>query len=179
MPDSPLDTADFDGFFATEFPVIARAAWFVVLDTGVAKEIAQEAFCRAYERWDRVARYDRPGAWVRTVAIRLALRTRDRRRRETPLGEVDTIRSSQGRAAGSPGAATDTAIATLENVDLQAALRGLPRQQRAALVLRYLCDLDIEELAEVIGCKPATARVHLHRGRQALGQALGGHDDVR
>jgi RNA polymerase sigma factor (sigma-70 family) len=106
----------------------------------------------------------------------LALRTRDRRRRETPLGEVDAIRSNQGRAAG---AATDMAIAALDNVDLQAALKGLWRQQRAALVLRYLCDLDIEELAEAIGCKPATARVHLHRGRNALGLTLGAHADVR
>jgi RNA polymerase sigma-70 factor (ECF subfamily) len=179
MPSIQLGTRDFDGFFAEEFPIIARAAWFVVLDTEVAKEIAQEAFCRAYERWDKVAHYDRPGAWVRTVAIRLALRTRDRRRRETPLGEVDAIRSSQGRASGAAGAATDMAIATLDNVDLQAALKGLPRQQRAALVLRYLCDLDIEELAEAIGCKPATARVHLHRGRHALGLTLGARDDVR
>ena len=54
-----------------------RAAWFVVLDTEVAKEIAQEAFCRALQRWDRIGRYDRPGAWVRTVANRLAVRSRD------------------------------------------------------------------------------------------------------
>jgi DNA-directed RNA polymerase specialized sigma24 family protein len=81
-------TTDFDGFFAVEFPVIARAAWFVVLDTEVAKEIAQEAFCRALQRWDRISGYERPGAWVRTVAIRLALRSRDRRRRELVLTEV-------------------------------------------------------------------------------------------
>lgn len=178
MPFAPQGTRDFDGFFAEEFPAIARAAWFVVLDNEVAKEIAQEAFCRAYERWGKVAHYDRPGAWVRTVAIRLALRTRDRRRRETPLSDVDAVRSGQNRAAGGAGAVTDTAIATLDNIDLQAALRGLPRQQRAALVLRYLCDLDIDELAEAIGCKPATARVHLHRGRHALGLTLGAHDGV-
>src|SRR5215510_11284138 len=86
----------FDGFFAGEFPAIARAAWFVVLDVEIAKEIAQEAFCRALQRWDRISGYERPGAWVRTVAIRLAIRTRDRRRRETVLTEID---GSQTRLA--------------------------------------------------------------------------------
>ena len=163
---------DFDGFFALEFPAIARAAWFVVLDVEVAKEIAQEAFCRALERWDRISGYDKPGAWVRTVAIRLAVRTRDKRRRETILTEVTSGESRR------TGVDADLEGMALDNADLEAALRTLPRQQRAALVLRYLCDLDIDELAAAMGCKPSTARVHLHRGRQALGQMLGASDDV-
>jgi RNA polymerase sigma-70 factor (ECF subfamily) len=161
----------FDGFFAGEFPAIARAAWFVVLDVEIAKEIAQEAFCRALQRWDRISGYERPGAWVRTVAIRLAIRTRDRRRRETVLTDVD---ETQARIAA---ATADIENMTLDNAELAAALRTLPRQQRAALVLRYLCDLDIDELAAAMGCKPSTARVHLHRGRHALGNMLGASDD--
>ena len=54
----------------------------------------------------------------------------------------------------------------------------VPRQQRAAMVLRYLCDLDIDEIAQALGCKPATARVHLHRARRTVGQQLGAHDDL-
>jgi RNA polymerase sigma-70 factor (ECF subfamily) len=164
---------DFDGFFTVEFPAIARAAWFVVLDVDVAREIAQEAFCRALERWERISGYDKPGAWVRTVAIRLAVRTRDKRRRETILTEV-----TAGQTGGGGEVDADLEGMALDNADLEAALRTLPRQQRAALVLRYLCDLDIDELAAAMGCKPSTARVHLHRGRQALGQMLGASDDV-
>jgi RNA polymerase sigma factor (sigma-70 family) len=66
----------------------------------------------------------------------------------------------------------------VDSIVLEAALRDLPRQQRAALVLRYLCDLDVGELAGVIGCKPSTARVHLHRGRNALAEIIGVPDDV-
>ena len=174
-------STDFDGFFAVEFPAVARAAWFVVLDTEVAKEIAQEAFCRALQRWDRISGYERPGAWVRTVAIRLALRSRDRRRRELALTEVNARSADHaGRPQGHDGHAghADADVPALDNADLEAALRTLPRQQRAAVVLRYLCDLDIDELAAAIGCRPSTARVHLHRGRHALGQLLGVHDDV-
>lgn len=164
---------DFDGFFAVEFPAIARAAWFVVLDAEIAKEIAQEAFCRALQRWERISAYERPGAWVRTVAIRLAIRTRDKRRRETAL--TDLSRDDTGDPAG---VAADLEGPGPDNADLATALRTLPRQQRAAVVLRYLCDLDIDELAAAIGCKPTTARVHLHRARQALGELLGVHDDL-
>jgi len=160
-PDDPT----FDGFFAREYPAIARAAWFVVLDAEIAAEIAQEAFCRALQRWDRISGYERPGAWVRTVAIRLAVRSRDRRRREAALTEVDARH-------------LDLDDSVLDTTALEAALRSLPRQQRAAVVLRYFCDLDVDELAAAIGCKPSTARVHLHRGRHTLGQILGAHDDV-
>lgn len=163
----PRMTPDFDRFFAEEFPTIARATWFVVLDEGTAHEITQEAFCRALQRWDRVCHLERPAAWVRTVAIRLAIRSRDRRRREAALTDAVLI----------PSATTDldsVAVAT----ELPAALAALPRHQRAAVVLRYLCDLDVAEVAAAIGCKPATARVHLHRGRQALADRLGAHDEL-
>ena len=140
---------DFDEVFTAEFPAIARAAWFVVLDVEVAKEIAQEAFCRALQRWDRVGLYERPGAWLRTVAIRLAIRSRDRRRREAHLSEV-----SLGRPAGDDEVLGDV----VANTTLTAALATLPRQQRAAMVLRYLCDLSTDEVAAAIGCKPCTRR---------------------
>lgn len=163
MKNGTRSTLDFDGFYANEYQAIARAAWFVVLDIQMANDIAQEAFCRALQRWDRVEGYERPGAWVRTVAIRLALRARERRRRETVLVDV---------------AVADTEAASELSADLAGALRGLPRQQRAAVVLHYLCDLSVEQLAEVMGCRAVTARVHLHRARKALGEQLGYHDDV-
>lgn len=167
MDSHPRIAPDFDRFFADEFPAIARATWFVVLDDGIATEVTQEAFCRALQRWSRVAHYERPGAWVRTVAIRLALRHRDRRRREAALTDA--------ALPASPVGLDDAVIASTE---LKAALATLPAQQRAAIVLHYLCDLDAVEVAAAIGCKPGTARVHLHRGRQALANRLGAHDDL-
>src|SRR4029453_6810776 len=81
-------SGDFDAFFAQEFAATARAVWFVVFDADLADEIAQEAFCRALRRWRQVSKYDRPGAWVRTVAIRLAVRRRHRQRLEVELTDV-------------------------------------------------------------------------------------------
>jgi len=48
-----------------------------------------------------------------------------------------------------------------------------PKNQRAAIALHYLEDRSIAEIAEILDIAPATARVHLHRGRAALRATLG------
>ena len=48
------------------------------------------------------------------------------------------------------------------------ALAALPARQRIVLVLRYCEDLPDAEVAAVLGCSPATVRVHAHRGMRAL-----------
>lgn len=63
----------------------------MVLDVGIAREVAQEAFCRALQRWDRISTYEQPAAWVRTVAVRPAVRSRDRRRREAVLNALGEL----------------------------------------------------------------------------------------
>jgi RNA polymerase sigma-70 factor (ECF subfamily) len=61
-----------------------------------------------------------------------------------------------------------------ERIDLDAALDRLPRNQLLALSLDYHLDLPIEEVARVLGCSPATARVRIHRALAVLrpGMAL-------
>jgi len=52
------------------------------------------------------------------------------------------------------------------------ALAHLPYPQRAALVLRYYEDRPEAEIAELLGCRPATVRSHVHRGLAALREAM-------
>ena len=72
-----LDRA-FDELFHREHAAILRSVHLVVGDLEVARELTQEAFTRLYVEWSRVSGYDRPGAWVRRVALRLAVRARTR-----------------------------------------------------------------------------------------------------
>jgi len=58
------------------------------------------------------------------------------------------------------------------------AVRQLPGAQRAAIVLFYYEDRPVAEIAMILGCAEATARVHLHRGRKRMAQILGEADDV-
>ncbi len=68
----------FDG----EYAPLVRLATLITGDVAVAEVVVQEAFARALARWKRIEHYDKPGAWVRRVVIRLALRTRGKRARE-------------------------------------------------------------------------------------------------
>jgi len=52
-------------------------------------------------------------------------------------------------------------------------VRKLPDRQAQAVALYYLEDCSVAEIALALGCAEATVRVHLHRGRQTLGRALG------
>lgn len=159
---------DLDGFeelFVREYVSIYRSAYLVVGDDGLAREITQEAFSRLLLRWNRLRRYDRPGAWVRLVAVRLARRARDRRAVEAEAWEDRPFVMDDG---------------TTQRLDLESAVLRLPRAQRAAVVLYYMDDLPIDEVARALGCRPSTARVHLHRARARLAELLGEdvHDDV-
>jgi RNA polymerase sigma-70 factor (ECF subfamily) len=161
MEADPSDVGELDEFerlFVLEYPVIFRSAYLIVGDRDLAGEITQEAFCRLLMRWNRIRRYDRPGAWVRLVAVRLARRSRDRR-------VVEASEVFVGNAM------PDDPLA--DRLILEAAVLQLPRAQRVAVVLHYLDDLPIADVAAALGCRPSTARVHLHRARTRLAELLG------
>ncbi|MCU1458129.1 MAG: putative polymerase subfamily sigma factor, partial [Actinomycetia bacterium] len=62
-----LAPPDFDGFFRREYRKVVALAAVLCGRPAVAEELAQDAFVSAYRNWDRIARYDDPGAWVRRV----------------------------------------------------------------------------------------------------------------
>jgi RNA polymerase sigma-70 factor, ECF subfamily len=166
-PDEPGSTeTSFDDLFRREFTPITRTAYLVVGDWEVAREIAQDAFVQALRNWPQVQRLERPGGWVRRVAIRDAVRSRDRdaRRRTLPVGPA-------------PGSGDTTATA----VDVRTALLTLPARQRAVIALYYLDDLPVGEIAALLDCSTGTVKTHLARGRHSLAALLGeeANDELR
>jgi RNA polymerase sigma-70 factor (ECF subfamily) len=148
----------FDEVFRREYPSVLRTVALILMSKEVAEEVTQEAFAQLHLKWGRVADMDKPGAWVRRVAIRAAVR----RRRRTLQGAVLEI-SQLGRDPD------DVKV----DVDVLRAVAALPRQQRAAVVLRYYEDLPVADVASALGCAEATVRVHLHRARLTLAERLG------
>src|SRR3954454_19057734 len=75
---------DFDNLFAAEYAAVLRTVSLICHDAHQAQDITQDAFVELLRHWDKVSRYDRPGAWVRRVAIRRLFKTvrREARRRE-------------------------------------------------------------------------------------------------
>lgn len=152
----------FEAFFRDEYPRLVALLVAVTGSRPVAEELAQEALLRAHVRWDRIVGYERPGAWVRRVALNLASHHRSRRR-----SELDAV----GRL-GRQRAAEPYSYADAGGDDFWALVRRLPRRQAAAVALHHLEDRPVAEVAAILGCAEGTAKSHLHRGRAALARML-------
>lgn len=149
--------AEYTWFYRTEFRAVVQTAYLVLHDRQQAEDVAQEAFTQLLLHWRKISRYERPDAWVRRVAIRLAARAAKRERRRS-LVERDER----------PDAAMP-----VRDLDLIRALRELPPQQRAAIALYYFEDRPTAEVAHILGCTESTATVHLHKARKRLAGILG------
>lgn len=162
--------ARFDDCFRRDYAPVCRVVVLIVRDAAVAEEITQEAFTQAFVRWRRVSTYDRPGAWVRLVAVRLAVKSARRAER----GTVASVAVAGDRAGGwgSAGSHHDDHVTGPLDGRVAAALAVLSPQQRAAVVLHHLEDQPVAEVARLLGCTEATAKVHLHRGRRRLAALL-------
>ncbi len=133
-------------------------------DLTEAQDVVQEAFARALARPQGLGDVDTPEAWLRTVAINV-VRRRWRRRQI-----LDTIllrdRPVQQLVAAAPGP---------ERADLRDAIAALPRVYREVIVLHYLADLPVDEVAHLLSVPVGTVKSRLSRGRAALAARLHGY----
>jgi RNA polymerase sigma-70 factor (ECF subfamily) len=152
----------FDEVFEREYARLVRVARLIVRDDGRAREIVQESFARALVRWDRVGRYESPGGWLLTVTVRQAVRARDRRAREVAPSASDAPAVGRGPA---------DEVESRSLVD--AGLATLSPRQRAVVVLHYLEDLPVAEVATRLGVRDGTVKTQLSRARARMAAALG------
>ena len=151
----------FDEFYVREFrPMVALAA-AVSGSSLLAEDLAQEAMTRVYRRWDRVSGYDKPGAFARRVTINLAAS----RRKRDAVAQRGRMKLGVQHVVPPPAE---------PHTEVWDAIAQLPPRQRAAIALHYLEDRPVDEIADILGCASATARVHLHRARTTLATLLEG-----
>ena len=155
MPDGD----EFDAFYRGSAQRLARYAYGLTGDAVEAQDLTQEAYARAWQRWSRVRTYNEPEAWLRVVVTRLAT---DRWRRLTVRG---VFARAQPPPEPTPPPSEDTVL-------LVTALRALPLVQRRVLVLHYLLDRAVADIAEEMETNPNTVKSWLLRGRAGLAAVL-------
>jgi RNA polymerase sigma factor (sigma-70 family) len=143
---------DFDTYYSASYERVRRAMTLVFRDPALAEEIAQEAFFQTLRKWSKVSLLDHPEGWTMIVALNKG-RDIHRRRvrheaRQSPVIERST------RSSGEDRVDDKLMIATL--------LEGLSVRQREALLLRYITQLTIPEIAVVMGCAEGTVKATLH-----------------
>ncbi|MEO7557314.1 MAG: sigma-70 family RNA polymerase sigma factor, partial [Acidimicrobiales bacterium] len=132
-----------------------------------ATQEALIAIVRGLSRFDGRSAFSTWSYRVATNACMDELRRR-RRRPSEPFDEHEAAAD-----VGAPGL-SDSAV---DRLDIDAALRSLPVDFRAAVVLRDVCGLDYAEIAEVLDVPPGTVRSRIARGRAGLARALVGNQD--
>jgi len=123
-------------------------------------DVVQEALARAWRRRDT---YDpsRGSAttWLLAIVANQAWRARrSAARRHAPTGVATT--------------GTDAGAGPDHDVDLERAIRTLPRRERTAVTLYYFLDLDVATTADVMGCAEGTVKATLSHARAHLRRAL-------
>jgi RNA polymerase sigma-70 factor (sigma-E family) len=146
---------EFAEFFSARFDGARRIAFAMCGSWSDAEEIAQSAFVKVYARWTRI-RIETVDAYLRTVLTRVFLDTKRRgRAREQVVAELpETVAPPDAGPA--------------ERLALRAALMAVPPGQRAVLVLRFVADLSIEQVAQTLGCTTGTVKSQTARGLATL-----------
>lgn len=161
--EAETSAADFTALYEARFADLAGQLYAFTGDNSETYDLVQEAFIRAWQRWATVGTYEDPVAWVRRVAWNLAMsRYRRLQRSRSTLRDDNHV---------VPGMEPD-------RVALVLALRTLPEQHRRAVVLHYLADLSVTEIAVETGAAVGTVKSWLHRGRVQLAEALQIHEGV-
>ena len=160
MPDTTFSRASRDGpdahgvdegfsrLYRSQCDRLRRVAYLMTGQAAVAEEIVHDAFLRIHDRWQSV---DTPAAYLRRTVVNLCLAWRSR---------SAMAREREPRVGGW--------VEPPELDETWALLDRLPRDQRVALVLRYYEDLPVDEIAQIMGCRPGTVRTRIHRALTAL-----------
>jgi RNA polymerase sigma-70 factor (sigma-E family) len=155
---------DFQEFAVTRGGQLFRTAFLLTAgDAHLAEDLVQEALGRMFARWGKLSRLDNPSGYAQTVLVNVFISLRRKRSSgELPTG-IPTERT--GGVAGEE----DPAL----RVTLLAALRQLPPQDRAVLVLRYWEDRSVEETAAALRLTSTAVRSRSSRALERLRGVLG------
>ena len=156
-----MSPEEFDEFYADSWSRLVGQLYAMTGNLAEAQDVVQEAYVRAWHRREELSTSGAPEAWVRTVAWRLAV-SRWRRTR------------SYLSALFRHGTPPDQPEPGPEHAALVAALRKIPEEQRRVVVLHYLCDLPVAEVAAQTGAPVGTVKVRLARARATLARHLTG-----
>jgi RNA polymerase sigma factor (sigma-70 family) len=147
----------FETWFGHAYKQVVGAMLLSFGDRDLAEEAAQEAFARAFERWDRVSDLDRPTAWVFVVATNFVRRRLRRRSTEALL-----LMKSRGPMP----------VPEETGMELWDLVRTLPERQRTAIVLRYVGDLSEREVAQAMGITAGGVAKTLNKARARMAESL-------
>lgn len=142
---------DFSEFYLARGPALRRTAFLIVRDWHQAEDLTQQAFVRLYAAWPRI-RPESLEAYSRKTVVNACLSHLRRRRPETPTASLPDREQFRPEPV----------------LDVGHALGLLPPRQRAIVALRFLDDLSVVEVADVLGVASGTVKSQTARALDTL-----------
>ncbi len=163
------DTDAFGALIKRYQGAVYATAFYYVGRYGAAEDVSQESFWSAYRNLRSLKDHDRFGPWLRSITTRTAAnwlrKHMVRVHQETPLPHRRTVSIEDARRG------PDAVLSTAERYEqVHEAIDALPDRYRLPVVLRYMQELNYEEIAQFTGDTPEEIRAILHR---AVGQLRG------
>jgi RNA polymerase sigma-70 factor (sigma-E family) len=151
---------EYTEYVAARMMSLRRVAYLLCQDWDRADDLVQATITQLYVHWARARAADHIDAYARTILVREFLTER---------------RSAWARRVNLDGRVPETSSRVTDHdasLDVRAALTKVPPRQRATLVLRFYCDLNVEQAARVLGCSTGTVKSQTSKGLESLRRAL-------
>ena len=161
--------AEFTEYASARLPALRRLAVVLCQDWQAADDLVQVTITKLYVHWDKAEQ--RSYRCLREGCPSPRVRPR------APIQLGEEVRLTGGMADRQAGEVDHDAV-----LDLRGAVAALPPRQRAVLVLRFYCDLNVDQSAQVLDCSPGTVKSQTAKANSALRRVLaaghGGRPDV-
>jgi RNA polymerase sigma-70 factor (sigma-E family) len=161
---TPEHEREYVEYVTARLPALRRMAYFLCGDEHRGDDLVQQTMTALYVHWRRARTAANLDGYVHRMLVR------------AHLSERRLAWSSRVRLVEAPPERADLPIDAEADVDdrtvLRAALAKVPPRQRAALVLRFLCDQSVEDVAAILGCSPGTVKSQTSHGLAALRRLL-------
>ncbi len=148
----------FEEFAQSRLPALLAFATVLTGQRATAEDITQDVLIRAHRKWHQISGLDRPELYVRKMVLNEFLSWRRRSWRTVPAANPVPVQD----------VTVDHAASYDDYAAMLAQIAKLPGRQRAVLALRYYEDRSDAEIAELLGCAPATVRAYASRALAAL-----------
>ena len=142
-----------------EWHGLLRLALVLCGNAGIAEELVQETFVKAYRNWAKVQQYESPQAWLRRVLVNTA--TSRLRRAAAEARAMARLSTKVPPYSSSP-----------ETEEFWRLVRGLPPRQAQVVALFYGDDMSVASIASVLDVAEGTVRALLHQARLRLAESM-------
>lgn len=153
-------------------------AFDLIHDYEDAKDIAQEAFIKSFEKLHQFEERAQFSTWLYRITVNLAMdqhRRRKRRPQDSLEQNIQEIEQQKIIEQTEEGRRSERELQTLaQREQIDKALDNLSENQRVATILKYFHQKSSKEIAEVLGCSESTARIHLFRAVKNMRKHLKG-----